>query len=343
MNHSRFLIIRPDRIGDVVLSTPLPREIKKAYPESFVAVMVTEYTKDVYLNNPHVDKIITFPGQADKLTPAEFLKYIKLLRSLKFDTAFMLLPTERVNYLLFLSGIKLRIGVGHKFYQFITNTKSVYRRKYIPLRHEADYCLDMLRKINITPESISPEIHLTENDISYITGIKNTIAPGGEKIIGINSTSGNSAPNMGSSEYRKLVDSLSAEKKYKVAVTDYNPSTDIDNLSNVHYICRGKELKESIKNIAALDLLISASTGPMHIAAALKVPTISLFCPLTACSPDLWGPLGNRNKVILPEAGYCKTKCPGDPKKCNFAGDGGIDSSAVLREAVKFIGSKNDE
>lgn len=336
------MIIRPDRIGDVVLSTPLPREIKKAHPGSFVAIMVTEYTKDIYQNNPHVDKIITFPGQSEKLTAGDFLGYIKLLRSYKFDTAFMLLPTERINYLLFLSGIKLRIGVGHKFYQFITNTKSVYRRKYNPLRHEADYCLDMLRKINIQPESISPEIHLTENDLIQISHLKNDIAPGGEKIIGINSTSGNSAPNMEISEYRKLIDSLYSENKYKVVVTDYNPPAEIDNIQDVHYICRGKPLSESIKSIASLDLLISASTGPMHIAAALKVRTISLFCPMTACSPDLWGPLGNVNKVILPEQEYCRTRCPGDPKKCNFSGEGGIDSFAVLREAVKFISSKDN-
>jgi len=38
MKQLRFLIARIDRIGDVVLSTPLPREIKKKYPDSYVAV-----------------------------------------------------------------------------------------------------------------------------------------------------------------------------------------------------------------------------------------------------------------------------------------------------------------
>ena len=40
MKQLRFLIARIDRIGDVVLSTPLPREIKKKYPDSYVAVLV---------------------------------------------------------------------------------------------------------------------------------------------------------------------------------------------------------------------------------------------------------------------------------------------------------------
>ena len=48
----RILVARIDRIGDVVLSTPIPREIKRVYPDSFVSVLARHYTKDIYLNNP---------------------------------------------------------------------------------------------------------------------------------------------------------------------------------------------------------------------------------------------------------------------------------------------------
>ncbi|MEJ2104010.1 MAG: hypothetical protein P8X47_05470 [Ignavibacteriaceae bacterium] len=61
----RVLVARIDRIGDVVLSTPIPREIKNTHPGSFIAVLVKKYTKDIYLNNPHVDKIILYDGEAE--------------------------------------------------------------------------------------------------------------------------------------------------------------------------------------------------------------------------------------------------------------------------------------
>ena len=67
----RILIARIDRIGDVVLSTPIPREIKKDYPDSFVSVLVRNYTKDIYLNNPNVDEIILFDGK-DESKPKTF-------------------------------------------------------------------------------------------------------------------------------------------------------------------------------------------------------------------------------------------------------------------------------
>ena len=86
-----------------------------------------------------------------------------------------------------------------------------------------------------------------------------------------------------------------------------------------------------------MDLLISASTGPMHIAAGLKVPTISLFCPLPACAPELWGPKGNNSNIILPGEEFCRNVCPGDPKICRFEGEGGIDAEVVLNKVLKFL------
>ena len=72
MKQLRFLIARIDRIGDVVLSTPLPREIKKKHPNSFVAVLVKHYTKDVYFNNPNVDEIIISSSPKNSVSKQSF-------------------------------------------------------------------------------------------------------------------------------------------------------------------------------------------------------------------------------------------------------------------------------
>jgi len=334
MNQIRLLITRIDRIGDVVLSTPIPREVKRKYPNSFVAVLVRDYTKEIYFNNPYVDEIIVYDKEEIDFN---FWQMIKRIRKYNFNYAFMLLPDERLNWLLFFSGIKNRIGVGHKLYQFLSFTKYINRRKYIPLRHEADYCLDMIRKIGIDPQSINPEIYLSDDEQEKVSQIKNSLSEKSETIVGINSTSGNSAPNLQPEEYKKIINKLLELDNIKVVVTDYNPPVELLNIYGVDYLNKGKPLRESILNIAAIDILISSSTGPMHIAAALNIKTLSLFCPLTACSPKLWGPLGNISEIILPQENYCSTICPGDPKKCDFAGDGGIDAELVVNRALKLI------
>jgi len=334
MNRIRLLITRIDRIGDVVLSTPIPREVKRKYPNSFVAVLVRDYTKDIYKNNPHVDEIIVYNKNENDFS---FWQMMKRLRKYKFNHAFMLLPDERLNWLLFFSSIKNRIGVGHKLYQFISFTKYINRRKYIPLRHEADYCLDMIRKIGIEPQSINPEIYLSNNEKHKVSEIKKMLSNNKKTIIGINSTSGNSAPNLQPEEYKKIINKLLKIDNIKVVITDYNPPAELLNINRVIYLNRGKRLRESILNFAAIDILISSSTGPIHIAAALKIQTISLFCPLTACSPKLWGPLGNNSEIILPQEGYCSIVCPGDPKKCDFTGDGGINAELVVNKTINLI------
>ncbi len=334
----RVLVSRIDRIGDVVLSTPIPREIKKNFPDSFVSVLVKKYTRDMYIHNPHVDEIIMYESEDDS-KPKTFWQLVREIRKLKFTHAFMLLPNERLNWILFFSGITHRIGVGHKLYQFLSFSQFVDRKKYIPLRHEADYCLDMIRKIGIEPKSMRPEIFLSEDETLKKDEIKKNLAPNGELLIGINTTSGKSSPNLTVEEYRKLIVRLTKESNIRVIVTDNNPPDEIKSIEGVAYPNIDLSLRESIINFSTLDVLISASTGPMHICAALKVQTISMFCPLPACSPMLWGPLGNKSEIILPEEKYCATVCPGDPHICDFSGKGGIDSQIVYDRFKNFISS----
>lgn len=331
----RFLIARIDRIGDVVLSTPLPREIKRVYPNCFIAILVREYTKDIYLKNPFVDEIIIY-DETDKSFES-FVKQVQLIRSHRFTHAFMLLPDERLNYILFFAGIPFRVGVGHKIFQMLTFTKYVDRKKYIPLRHEADYALDMIRKIGVEPISLEPEIYLDEDEKQKALEFRKLFVNDDEELVGINTTSGNSAPNLKTSEYKKLIEKFLQDDEIKVIVTDKNPPQELLEINEIHFPFVDNKLRDSIIKFSALDLLISNSTGPMHICAALKIPTLSLFCPLTACSPKLWRPLGNISEIMLPKEKYCQTQCPGDPKRCSYEGDSGINAESIYKKAHEFL------
>lgn len=328
----RILVVRQDRIGDVVLSTPIPHAIKEHWADSFVAVLVKNYTKDIYLNNPYVDKIISFE-ELDYSDIKSFIKSIKIIRRLKFTHALMLLPSEKINYLLFFSGIKSRIGVGYKFFQFITFVKGVSRKKYKPLRHEAEYSMDLARKLGIKQNNVVPEIHLSIDEKEKIKNIRYKLISGKKFLIGIHTTCGNSAPNLSEEDYLVLIKELLKFNDYKIVITDNRSPKIIQNIENVNYPNIDLSLRESILHFAALDCLISASTGPMHIASALKVRTVSIFCPLEACSPELWGPRGNEHKIILPRKNYCSTLCPGNPKICSFKGE----SEIIIKEIVLSI------
>ena len=97
----RILIARTDRIGDVVMITPMLREIKQAYPDSFVGVLVSEYTSDILLNNPHLDVIIK-----DDMKEGSFGRVVKELRKNKFTDGLLTWPMKRAAYQMFLGGVQ---------------------------------------------------------------------------------------------------------------------------------------------------------------------------------------------------------------------------------------------
>jgi heptosyltransferase-3 len=332
----RILIVRPDRIGDVILSTPLPREIKKAFPESFIAMLLKRYTQDIYINNPYVDKILLIDDGSS------FWQKVREIRRYRFSHSLHLLPTERINYMLFFAGIPYRVGVSRKLYQFLTFTRYVSRNKYIPLRHEADYCMDLARRIGVISDDLTPEIFLTEDEQRKVKEIRSKFLENGKKFcIGIHTSSGNSAPNWKISYYKDLILRLQKIEQVQVVVTDDKLPFELEEMKNIIFPNIGKTLREAIINFAALDLLVSSSTGPMHICAALKIKTVSMFCPLTACSPKLWGPLSNNGRIILSEEDYCNYNCHGDPKRCSFEGVGGIPVERVYQAILNELGMRD--
>ncbi len=341
MKQKRILIIRPDRVGDVVLATPLIRELRKNFPDAFIAVMVRPHTKDVLLNNPNIDEIIIDDYEDKDKGWVGFWRQVFKLRRYKFNIALHLLPTQRHAWMTFFAGIKSRVNVGIRLYSVLTFMKYVSRNKYIPLRHEADYSLDLGRKIGVKSENLEPEIFLSEEEIE----LSRKLVPKNddEIIIGINPLSGRSAPNWELDKYvelvKKILDEIPNAKLYINLHNDFKAKGKFEKLKSERInLLIPNSLRELILYTSRFDVLVSPSTGTMHIASALKIPTVSMFCPLPACSPKLWGPLGNKHEIVLPSEKYCKTKCPGDPHICTF-GDG-IEIDDVLKAIFKILGEE---
>ncbi len=155
-------------------------------------------------------------------------------------------------------------------------------------------------------------------------------------MIGVNPVSRGSSPNWIPAKYVKLIERLLL--RFNVVINlgpnELEHRSLFETLEQNGALILAQELREHMASISQLDLLISSSTGSMHIAAALGIPTVSLFCPLTACSPKLWGPLGNRSEVLLPKEGYRQTRCPGDPKMCPLED---IDTEDVLQRVELML------
>lgn len=317
----RILVVRTDRLGDVVLATPLIRALRQTFPDAFIGAMVQPYARDVLLHNPHLNDIFVDDPKGEHRGRRGFWKQVKALRTRRYDTALLLYPTERAAWMLFFAGIPRRIGVGTKFYGVITGMRGVSRHKYIPLRHEADYCLDLGRKIGVRSNDLSTELFLTPHERERGWEILcQAGAEAGDTLLGFHVSNGNSAPNWEERRYGELAEHLLARTPdtVKIVFTDSKKLTPLLAGKRILDLRAKLTLRELMGVLTHLQFLFSSSTGPMHMAAALRVPTISLFSPLSGASPTLWGPQGNDAQIIFPPEGYCQHRCPGDPKKCTL-------------------------
>lgn len=320
---SRILVVRTDRLGDVVLATPLIRALRQTFPGAFIAAMVRPYARDLLLHNPHLNEILIDDFEGEHKGRGGFWNQVRALRSYRFDTALLLLPTERAAWMLFFAGIRRRVGVGRILYEVMTGMQSVSRNKYIPLRHEADYCLDLGRKIGVKANDLTVEVFLTQKEKDEgLNLLRRAGVRERDTLIGIHPRSGGSSPNWKIGTYARLVNHLLSHtgEATKCVITGEIDDYPLPDSERVIDLRGALTLRTLIAVISHIRCFFSSSTGPMHIAAGLKVPTVSMFCPLPACSPALWGPQGNEHRIILPPDGFCQGSCPGDPKVCGFEG-----------------------
>ncbi len=334
----RILIVRTDRVGDVVMITAIPREIKKAFPDAFVATLTQPNSARILENNPYIDEIIT-----DDLSKESFWKVVKKIKSLKFDFGLLIHPTERAAYQMFWGRVKQRIGVGRILYEVITLMKSVSRNNYTPLRHEADYCMDLARKIGINTDNYQPEIFVLDQEKDEINNylLSKNITQNAFKII-FHTGSKNSAPNWSEDKYFELLTKIlnkypgnnfvilltayEMTQEFKIRIKQLNDNRIIDISDDIN------DLRKLIKIISVADLMICSSTGPIHIADALDRKCIGIHCQRPMNCSKHWGVINKKSINLEVSKEYCDSNCSSDKKSCSI--ENGIATEEVLKNII---------
>ncbi len=300
-----ILIVRTDRIGDVVLSLPLAGIIKKYYPESRITFLVRDYTKDIVSNHPFIDEVLIVSEKENKI---DILDNIRNISNKKFDTCIVVNPTFTIALVLFFSGINNRIGTGYRWYSFLFNKRVFEHRKYAE-KHELEFNLSMLKEIGINEEinKTNAKYDLVV-DTSALAKVDEILFQENidvnKKIIIVHPGSGGSSIDLPVSKFKQLVQKLN-EDGYQIIITGNKREYEICNelaISNRIKNFAGKfNLKELIALISRATLFISNSTGPIHIAAALGKYTVGFYPKIVSCSKERWSPYTNKKIIYEPE------------------------------------------
>jgi len=327
--------VRTDRVGDVVMITPMLREIKKAFPDSFIGTLTQPGTTAILQNNPYVDVMIT-----DDLKKESYKKVIAEIKKYKFTDGLLVLPTDRAAYQMFSARIKNRIGVGKKLYELITFMKSVSRNNYIPLRHEADYCMDLARKIGVVTDNIQPEIFVTDDERKKAEDFYKSIGikEGTFRII-LHTGSRNSAPNWSEDKYLELLKGILKKfpnDDFAIMLTAFEMTDDfkkkVSELNDSRIVVVAEKitnLRDFIVVISGIDLMLCSSTGPIHLADALDIKCIGIHCHRNVSCSKHWGVINKKSINLDVAKEYCDSHCSNDKNICNF--EHGISTEEVLK------------
>ncbi len=301
----RVLVVRNDRIGDLILSTPVISTIRANYSDAFIGMFVSEYAKEVVTGNRDLNVVISDENITKNFSIKLFFSLVNKIKREKFDTALILFPSFWVCAMIFLSGIKRRISHGSKWYVFLFCNEILIQRRSRVEKHEADYNLDLARVLG----GIKKIIRKTK--VSYrdesVTKIKKLLEEYKIKeCFGImHCGSGGSARNWSALKYAQLADMIIEKLRFNLVFT--GTAKDYRMIGEVKGLMKNKPVEilncNGLSDLAALislsKLFVGPSTGPLHIAVSLNIPALGIFSPVLVQSKKRWGPYCSERAIVL--------------------------------------------
>jgi len=332
------LIVRTDRIGDVVLTLPMIQAFNANFPGRRISMLLRSYTQELVDGFAGLESILAYDDNGELKA---FFTLLSELRKRRFDLVFVVHPTFRLALLMLLAGIPIRVGTGYRWYSFLFNRK-VFEHRRTAERHEAEYNLSLLRAIGCDIRSI-PMIVLPMPATAMnaaVQEIKRLGIGASERFVILHPGSGGSARDWSAQNFGDLARAL---KNIGCSVVVTGSSS--EKLLVEEVVRRSSEsasasagrlsLKELASFIGSARLFVSNSTGPLHIAAAVGTPVIAFYPPIQECSPRRWGPLTEKKKVFTADNAFCE-RCKGEACQGNDCMDQ-ITVDQVLQAAVKLL------
>ncbi|MBU4306027.1 MAG: glycosyltransferase family 9 protein [Candidatus Omnitrophica bacterium] len=315
----KILIINPFGIGDVLFTTPVVQALKKEFPDSFIAYLCNRQVEPVLRNNPDIDMLLFYTrGDLKALHRQSLFDYLKTLllalhrvRSMRFDIAFDLSLVNQYSVVLRLLGVRRRYGFDYKGRGlFLTDKIAI---KGFREKHVVDYYQDLLKLAGIAFFERKTRIYMSAAD-----------KKSAEELLRVNSLSSGElrigcAPFGGASwgkdarrkqwpleNYAAVVKKIITRHRAKIII--FGVAADRQNFETLKKMLGGQDIidmvgKTDLGQLAALisgcALFLGNDSGPLHLACACGVKTVSIFGP---ADKKVYGPIGDADCHIVVSA-----------------------------------------
>ena len=340
---SRILLTRMKFIGDVVLTTPIIRSVRNAYPDAFIAYLGEKNAVSLLEHNPNLNEIIPFDFSCPTIVEQPRVAF--QLRRKKFDLAIDLFNNPRSALLTYLSGAKVRVGAQRKGRgSLYTNRVQDDGRPKTAIEFHNQF----IKSVGVDPTSVKTEIFLTNDERReariYLQWLDHENNPLDlrKSIVGIHPGATWPAKKWVPERFAELADMLAAKLGVQIVLlAGPGDSEAVDavlrhSFSNIKVV-RNLPLRQLAAVISHCSLFIGNDAGPMHIAAAVDIPTIGIFGP---GEENIWFPYSEHGSIALRKNVPCH---PCHLDFCNREGDGYMEcmklvtTEDVLETARKIL------
>jgi heptosyltransferase-3 len=312
---ARYIVVRNDRIGDLILSLPVAEAIKDSEPGAEVYYVTAPQTSEIARACPFIDGVIEYDETSGDI--GEVFRLARAARAVGPTTALILRPTLKTAIALVLARVPRRVGTAYRYYSLLF-TKTVREHRRFAEKHEAEYNLSCLRAVlDVKERSYTPVVKADESAGRFADDALKQMDLKDKEFVIVHPGSGGSARNLTPKCFARLADLVESVFGLRVLVTAGKDDLALVDEMDSHRSTRSLTLTgiPRLLDLAAVmaraKLFVSGSTGPMHLAAAVGTPTLSFFSPVRSCSPRRWGPMGSGGAVIMPPVPECPT-CKGD-------------------------------
>jgi heptosyltransferase-2 len=334
MSFNKILMRSPNWVGDSVLAIPAMKAVRARFPKAEITVLARPWVAGLFTSATFLDEVWK-EGKPESL--AGWSRLARDMRSRQFDLALLFPNSFESALMVYLARVPQRVGYardGRKW--MLTNWVWPPARE----RHQVHYYLELAKAVSasIADPSISIEAAASEKEEARKLLAAEGVPPASRYIVLNPGAAYGSAKRWSEERFAELAALLARDTGFRIVIIGSDAERRIAEKIREQAQCEtailnGKTSLETLIGVLAeSSLMITNDSGPMHIAAALGVPTVAVFGATNAAET---GPYGPKTRIVSHpvECSPCMLReCPIDHRCMS-----GISAGDVRRAAFELL------
>jgi lipopolysaccharide heptosyltransferase II len=296
----RVLIFEVNWLGDVLFSTPAIRAVRQRFPGAYIVALAVPRCKPILAGNNYIDEIMVLDEERRHKGFLGKMRLVRDLRVRRFTDAYFLKSSLTRVWCVWLAGVKRRVGYAGRKGAFLLTERVALPPG--PL-HRADTYYYLVAKAAIPASERYLDFFVPSEDDAIVEGLLKYNSLGqGRKLVVMHVGGNWGLKRWPARSFSELIDAIRSSYGADVVISgSYREGALAQEIAGraAHkpFVACGLL---SLKQLGALfkrcDLVVSADSGPLHIATAVQARTLSLFGPT---SPEITGPIGRGDFAVL--------------------------------------------